>query len=88
MNTREAARAIAAAKNIDETVALKAIYGLSDVVSATVKRGGTVRLGSLGTFKQKRQKAVGYKDMKTGERKTAEGRWVMIFEVSRVKKKL
>lgn len=88
MNSRELARSIAWAKNIEEKDALKTIYAIADNVTDTLRKGGSVRLGSLGTFKLVRKKPRSYVDVRTKQKVTAPAKFIIAFRPSRAKRDL
>lgn len=80
MNVREMAREIADQHNMDIKEVQKVLYGMSAVVVRQVSRGGTARLGSLGTFASRYRKPRPYKNIKTGVQEVRPGRSEIVFK--------
>lgn len=86
MNSRELAQVMATAADIELWRAQKALGAIAPAVVENCRKGGTVRLGSLGTFAIKKQHARTYKDMKTGEIKNVPRRLSITFKIAQKKK--
>lgn len=88
MNSRELARKMAAAAGIKEHQAMRALATIPREIKATLRLGGTVKLGELGTFKYHKQAARSYKHWKTGETIDVPQKFTMKFHPSRGNKEL
>ena len=86
MESRELAAAMAKAAGIDLKLAQKALAAIAPTVLAQMKKGGRVRLGSLGTFRVHRQPARTYKDPKTHQMVNVPVRHTIKFSIARGKK--
>lgn len=86
MNSRELAIYAAKFAGIDIEKAQKVITAIPMAVVSVTRRGGTVRLGSLGTFAVGRRKKFTYKNIKTGAIVTAPAKKVLKFKIARAKK--
>ena len=67
MNSRDLAMEVARRANIDVQSARRAIEALAPTVWGEIRKGGSVRLGSLGTFKIKKVEGKTYRDVRTKE---------------------
>ena len=88
MNSRELAMAVARKANINVQSARRAVEALAPIVSGEIRRGGSVRLGSLGTFKMKKMAGKKYRDVRTKEIKQYQGSKRLIFDAAATYKKL
>lgn len=88
MNSRELAMAVARRANIDVQSARRAIEALAPTVWSQIKKGGRVRLGSLGTFKVKKVKGRTYRDPRTKEIKQYQDSRHLVFDAAAAYKKL
>ncbi len=88
MNVREMAREIAKKTNVDVEVAQKVLYAMSGVAVAELKKGASVRLGSMGTFIGKWRKAKKIKNIKTGQIQTIPRRYAVVFRPAKKMKGL
>lgn len=86
MDSRELARKMAAAAGIEVPQAQKALAEIPRQVMAELRKGGNVRLGALGTFKAKKQKARRYRDIKTKQLVTVGFRIAVSFDPAKSKK--
>lgn len=86
MNSRELAIYAAKFAGIDIEKAQKVITAIAPAVVSITRKGGTVRLGSLGTFVSGRRKKFTYKDIKTGAIKTSPAKKVLKFKIARAKR--
>ena len=88
MDSRELAAVMAKAAGIDLKLAQKALAAIAPTVTAQLKKGGAVRLGSLGTFKRHKQPARSYKSTKTHQIVNVPQKFTVKFTVARGKKAL
>lgn len=88
MNSRELAMAVARRANIDIQSARRAVEALAPAVWGEIRKGGTVRLGSLGTFKVKKVKGRTYRDPRTKEIKQYQGSRHLVFDAAAAYKKI
>ena len=88
MNSRELAMAVAHRANIDVQSARRAVEALAPIVSGEIRRGGRVRLGSLGTFKMKKMEGKNYRDVRTKEVKRYPDSKRLIFDAAASYKRL
>lgn len=88
MNSRELAMAVARRANIDVQSARRAVEALAPIVSGQIRKGGRVRLGSLGTFKIKKVKGRTYRDPRTKEIKQYQDSRHLVFDAAAAYKKL
>lgn len=79
MNVREMAREIAGKTGVDVEVAQKVLYAMSGVAVAELKKGASVRLGSMGTFKGKLRAEKKIKNIKTGQIQTIPKHYALVF---------
>lgn len=80
--------AVARRANIDVQSARRAVEALAPIVSGEIRKGGSVRLGSLGTFKMKKTAGKKYRDVRTKEVKQYQGSRRLIFDAAAAYKKL
>ena len=88
MDSRELAMAVARRANIDIQSARRAVEALAPVVSGEIRKGGSVRLGSLGTFKIKKVEGRTYRDVRTKEIKQYQASKHLIFDTAAAYKKV
>lgn len=88
MNSRELAYRMADAAGITQLQAKKALAEIPKAVADTVSKGGSVRLGTLGTFKIKKRAARKYRDKKTHQIVSVPAKRVIGFNMSSVGKLL
>ena len=88
MNSRELAMEVARRANIDIQSARRAVEALAPIVSGEIRKGGSVRLGSLGTFKIKKVKGRTYRDPRTKEIKQYQDSHHLVFDAAAAYKKL
>lgn len=88
MNVREMAREIAKKTNVEVEVAQKVLYAMSGVTVEQLKKHGTVRLGSMGTFKGKWRAEKKIKNIKTGQIQTIPKQYKFVFHPSKKMKGL
>ena len=86
MDSRELAAAMARAARIDLESAQKALAAIPATIQAELKKGGSVRLGSMGTFRVHKQPARTYKNPRTGEIVSVPAKLTTRFNVARNKK--
>lgn len=86
MDSRELAAAMARAAGIDLASAQKALAAIPATIQAELRRGGRVRLGSMGTFRVHQQPARKYKDPRTKEIVSVPQKLTIIFKIARNKK--
>lgn len=86
MNSRELAQVMATAAGIELWRAQKALGAIAPAVVATCRKGGSVRLGSLGTFGVQRQHARTYKDLRTKQTVTVPQKMKIVFNIAQKKK--
>lgn len=88
MNVREMAREIAKKTNVEVEVAQKVLYAMSGVAVAELKKGASVRLGSMGTFKGKWRAQKKIKNIRTGQTQTIPKRYAFVFHPAKQMKGL
>ena len=88
MDSRELAAAMARAAGIDLASAQKALAAIPATIQDVLRRRGSVRLGSMGTFSVHKQPARTYKDPRTGEIVSVPAKLTTKFKVARGKKKI
>lgn len=88
MNSRELAMEVARRANIDIQSARRAVDALAPAVCGVIRKGGRVRLGSLGTFKVKKVKGRTYRDPRTKEIKQYQDSRHLVFDAAAAYKKL
>lgn len=86
MDSRELAAAMARAAGIDLASAQKALAAITATIKAELRKGGRVRLGSMGTFSVHKQPARTYKDPRTGKIVSVPAKLTTKFKVARGKK--
>lgn len=86
MDSRKLAAAMARAAGIDLASAQKALAAIPATIKAELRRGGSVRLGSMGTFRVHKQPARKYKDPRTGEIVSVPAKSKIRFNIARNKK--
>lgn len=86
MDSRELAAAMARAAKIDLASAQKALAAIPATIRAELKKGGSVRLGSMGTFRVHKQPARTYKDTRTGQIVSVPAKKTIKFNIARNKK--
>ena len=86
MDSRELAAAMARAARIDLESAQKALAAIPATNQAELKKGGSVRLGSMGTFRVHKQPARTYKNPRTGEIVSVPAKLTIRFNIARKKK--
>lgn len=67
MNKKELIAAVAEASGLSKTDATKAVEGVFDAISSSLKKGGEVRLAGFGTFSVSKRKASTGRNPRTGE---------------------
>lgn len=88
MDSRELAAAMARAAGIDLASAQKALAAIPATVKAELGKGGSVRLGSMGTFRVYKQPARTYKDPRTKQIVSVPAKLTIRFNIARGKKTL
>lgn len=88
MNSRELAMEVARRANIDIQSARRAVEALAPAVWGEIRKGASVRLGSLGTFKIKKVKGRTYRDPRTKEIKQYQNSFHLVFDVAANYKKV
>lgn len=88
MNSRDLAMEVARRANIDVQSARRAIEALAPTVWGEIRKGGSVRLGSLGTFKIKKVEGRTYRDVRTKEIKQYQASKRLIFDTAATYKKV
>ena len=88
MNVREMAREIAKRTNVEVEVAQKVLYAMSGVTVDQLKKGRTVRLGSMGTFTGKWRAEKKIKNIKTGQIQTIPKHYAFVFRPAKQMKGL
>ena len=88
MNVREMAREIAKRTNVEVEVAQKVLYAMSGVTVDQLKKGRTVRLGSMGTFTGKWRAEKKIKSVNTGQIQTIPKRYAFVFHPAKQMKGL
>lgn len=88
MDSRELAAAMAKAAGIDMSMAKKALAAISQAIVSELRTGGTVRLGSIGTFKMHKQPARTYRHPKTGVQTHVPAKRTIKFQIARGKKQI
>ena len=88
MNVREMAREIAKRTNVEVEVAQKVLYAMSGVTVDQLKKGDTVRLGSMGTFKGKWRAEKKIKNVRTGQIQTIPKHKAFVFHPAKQMKGL
>ena len=87
MNTRELARAIQAQTGIPAYQTQRVISAMHTIIRAETHRGQPVKLGSIGTFRRKLQKAGKHHNIHTKELDSLPQRWQIAFKIGRAFKK-
>ena len=88
MNSRDLAMEVARRANIDVQSARRAIEALAPAVWGEIRKGGSVRLGSLGTFKIKKVNGRKYRDVRTKEIKQYQASKHLVFDTAAAYKKV
>ena len=86
MDSRELAAAMARAAGIDLASAQKALAAIPATIQNELRRGGSVRLGSMGTFRVYKQPARTYRDPRTGQTVSVPAKLTTRFNIARNKK--
>ena len=88
MDSRELAAAMARAAGIDLASAQKALAAIPATIKEQLRKGGSVRLGSMGTFRRHLQPERTYKDPRTKKIVQVPSKVTVRFNIARNKKTL